>query len=59
MEIVVTNTQLYLSIVIPTLAVVLGCIATSVQIARIKARMDGTLFRLGRPDDWFDSVLRH
>jgi hypothetical protein len=57
MEVTVTNTQLFLSIGIPTLAIVLGYLATLVQIATINARIGDVTSRLARLEDKFDTLM--
>jgi len=54
----VSNTQLYLSIGIPTLAIILGYLATLVQISTINSRLNDLNGRLGRLLDKFDILMQ-
>ena len=53
-----SNIQLFLAIGIPTLAVVLGYVATLVQIGTINARIGDVTSRLSRLEDKFDILMQ-
>jgi hypothetical protein len=54
----VNNTQLYLSIGIPTLAITLGYLATLVQISTINSRLTDLNGPISRLEDKFDILMQ-
>ena len=52
------NTQLYLSIGIPTLAITLGYLATLVQISTINSRLTDLNGGISRLEDKFDILMQ-
>ena len=52
------NTQLYLSIGIPTLAITLGYLATLVQISTINSRLTDLNGPISRLEDKFDILMQ-
>jgi hypothetical protein len=55
----VTDTQLYQTIGVPTLAIVLAYTAIVAQLAAINTRIGDIVSQLDRFGDKFESFLRH